>query len=82
VGGYEWLHLCGSLTAYTVLIDIDLVARTGGIKVLLHCLGDGPTELAPLVISAFLRIVDSPRTRAYLNLGTDIEACGSCGVQS
>jgi large subunit ribosomal protein L17e len=54
-------------------MDIDLLARSGGMKVLLHVLGDGPSELAPIIASAFLHIIDSPRTRASLCVGTDIE---------
>lgn len=56
-----------------VLMDIDLLARSGGMKVLLHVLGDGPNELTPIIASAFLHIIDSPRTRASLSVGTDIE---------
>lgn len=58
-----------------VLIDIELVARTDGIRVLLHALAEGPLEMAPLLSSAFLYIADSPRTRAYLHPGTDLEVC-------
>ena len=60
-----------------VLIDIELMARTGGIRVLLHGLGEGPLEMAPLLASAFLHIADSPRTRAYLHPGTDLEVSGT-----
>lgn len=67
----QWLMLI----THTVLIDIDLVARTGGIRFLLHVLGDGPVEITPILASAFLHIVDSPRTRAYLHVGTDLEVC-------
>lgn len=56
-----------------VLIDIDLVARTGGMRFLLHALGEGPVELTPILASTFLHIVDSPRTREYINVGTDLE---------
>jgi rapamycin-insensitive companion of mTOR len=55
------------------LIDIDLVARTGGIRFLLHALGEGPVEMGPLLAATFLYIVDSPRTRAYLRVGGDLE---------
>lgn len=54
-------------------MDIDLLARSGGIRVLLHVMGEGPHELAPIIASAFLHIIDSPRTRVYLSVGTDIE---------
>lgn len=57
----------------TVLIDIELVAKTGGIRVLLNVLAEGPLELAPLLTPIFLYIADSPRTRAYLHAGTDLE---------
>lgn len=56
-----------------MLIDIDLVARTGGIRFLLHALGEGPTEMGPILASAFLYIVDSPRTRSFLRVGSDLE---------
>ncbi len=56
-----------------MLIDIDLVARTGGLRVLLHALAEGPLEMAPILSSAFLYIADSPRTRAYLHPGIDLE---------
>jgi rapamycin-insensitive companion of mTOR len=58
---------------FPVLIDIDLVSRTGGVRFLLQALGDGPVELTPILASTFLHLVDSPRTRPYFNLGTDLE---------
>lgn len=65
--------ICIQTLTEILLMDIDLLARSGGIRVLLHVLGEGPHELAPIIASAFLHIVDSPRTRAYLSVGTDIE---------
>ena len=59
--------------AAEVLIDIDLVSRTGGIRFLLHVLGEGPLEITPVLAATFLHIVDSPRTRAYLRVGADLE---------
>jgi hypothetical protein len=56
-----------------VLIDIDLVSRTGGMRALLQALVDGPVEIAPIIASAFLYIVDAPRTRAYLRPGFELE---------
>lgn len=56
-----------------VLLDINLVHRCEGMKVLLQSLSDGPPELAPVLALAFLTITDSPRTRAYLHPGTDLE---------
>lgn len=61
------------LTLCQVLIDIDLVSRTGGIGFLLHVLGEGPAELTPILATTFLHIVDSPRTRVYLRVGMDLE---------
>lgn len=49
------------------------MARTGGIRVLLQSLVDGPIEVGQILATAFLYIVDAPRTRAYLHPGTDIE---------
>ncbi|RXW24422.1 hypothetical protein EST38_g1410 [Candolleomyces aberdarensis] len=65
--------VCIQTLTEILLMDIDLLARSGGMKVLLHVLGDGPSELAPIIASAFLHIIDSPRTRASLCVGTDIE---------
>ncbi len=61
------------LTKSIVLIDVDLLERSGGMRVLLQALVDGPAELAPIMTSAFLHIVDIPRSRVYLNPGTDLE---------
>ncbi|THH20076.1 hypothetical protein EW146_g1188 [Bondarzewia mesenterica] len=65
--------ICVQTLAEIMLIDIELVARTGGIRVLLQMLADGPTEIAQLLTPVFLYIVDSPRTRSYLRAGTDLE---------
>ena len=51
------------------------MARTGGIRFLLHALGEGPVEMGPILAATFLYIVDSPRARSYLNVGTDLEVC-------
>ncbi|CCL99718.1 uncharacterized protein FIBRA_01740 [Fibroporia radiculosa] len=56
-----------------LVIDIELMADTGGIRTLLHALADGPPEMSSLLASAFLYIVDSPRTRVYLCPGVDLE---------
>ena len=58
---------------YAVMIDIDLLARCGGLRVLLHSLAEAPGELTPLLASTFLYIVDLPRTRGYLRPGSDLE---------
>jgi rapamycin-insensitive companion of mTOR len=55
------------------MIDIDLAARTGVIRFLISLMGEGPVEMAPILASIFLQIVDSPRTRAYIQVGTDLE---------
>ncbi|KAJ7672758.1 Rapamycin-insensitive companion of mTOR, N-term-domain-containing protein [Mycena rosella] len=65
--------ICIQTLAEILVIDTDLVARTGGMRFLLHALGEGPLEIAPILASAFLHIVDSPRTRAYLQVGADLE---------
>ncbi|KAL0961199.1 hypothetical protein HGRIS_006168 [Hohenbuehelia grisea] len=56
-----------------LLLDIDLVGKIGGIRFLLHACGEGPVELAPIIAATFLHIADSPRTRSYLHVGTDLE---------
>ncbi|KAF9242546.1 Rapamycin-insensitive companion of mTOR, N-term-domain-containing protein [Melanogaster broomeanus] len=58
-------QICVQTLAEMSLLDIDLVARSGGIRFLLHALGEGP--------ATFLHIIDSPRTRAYLRIGIDVE---------
>ncbi|THH23167.1 hypothetical protein EUX98_g8011 [Antrodiella citrinella] len=65
--------ICVQTLSEILLIDIELMAKTGGIRVLLHALAEGPLEMAPIISSAFLYIVDSPRTRAYLHPGIDLE---------
>ncbi|EDR13794.1 uncharacterized protein LACBIDRAFT_309182 [Laccaria bicolor S238N-H82] len=65
--------ICVQTLTEIMVLDIDLVARTGGIRFLLHVLGEGPVEITPILAAAFLHIVDSPRTRAYLRVGTDLE---------
>jgi len=56
-----------------VIIDIDLAARTGAIRFLLHVLGEGPIEIAPILAAVFLHLIDSPKKRAYIRVGTDLE---------
>ncbi|CAA7271328.1 unnamed protein product [Cyclocybe aegerita] len=65
--------ICIQTLAEILIIDIDLAARTGTIRFLLHVLGEGPVEITPILASVFLHIVDSPRTRAYIQVGTDLE---------
>jgi rapamycin-insensitive companion of mTOR len=59
------------------MFDVDLVAKTGGMRVLLGVLADGPEELAPTLVTTFLYLLDMPATRCYLNPGTDLEVCVS-----
>ncbi|KAJ4465087.1 Rapamycin-insensitive companion of mTOR, N-term-domain-containing protein [Lentinula lateritia] len=65
--------ICIQTLAELVILDTDLVDRAGGIRFLLHAAGEGPVEITPLLASTFLYIIDSPRTRAYLRVGTDLE---------
>ncbi|KAL0580619.1 hypothetical protein V5O48_001349 [Marasmius crinis-equi] len=65
--------ICIQTLAELVVLDIDLVAKTGGIRVLLHVIGEGPTDITPILAFTFLHIVESPRSRAYLSVGTDLE---------
>ena len=55
------------------VIDIDLASQTGAIQFLLHILGEGPVEIARILASVFLHLVDSPRTCVYFQVGTDLE---------
>ncbi|KAF8827637.1 hypothetical protein HHX47_DHR4000396 [Lentinula edodes] len=65
--------ICIQTLAELVILDTDLVDRAGGIRFLLHAAGEGPVEITPILASTFLHIIDSPRTRAYLRVGTDLE---------
>ncbi|THV00832.1 hypothetical protein K435DRAFT_827891 [Dendrothele bispora CBS 962.96] len=65
--------ICIQTLAEIIVLDTDLVARTGGVRALLHAIGEGPLEITPLLAFTFLHLVDSPRTRVYLNVGTDLE---------
>ncbi|KAI0052718.1 hypothetical protein FA95DRAFT_1553382 [Auriscalpium vulgare] len=71
--------MCIQTLAEILLIDIELVAKAGGIRVLLHTLAEGPMELSSMLNAVFLCIVDSPRTRAFLAPGMDLEM-GLSGV--
>ncbi|KAH7098966.1 Rapamycin-insensitive companion of mTOR, N-term-domain-containing protein [Auriculariales sp. MPI-PUGE-AT-0066] len=59
--------------AEIMLLDVDLVSRTGGMRVLLGVLAEGPEEMAPTLATTFLYLLDMPATRGYLNPGTDLE---------
>ncbi|KAF9267369.1 hypothetical protein L218DRAFT_977972 [Marasmius fiardii PR-910] len=65
--------ICIETLAELAVMDIDLVARSGGIRVLLHVIGEGPIDITPILAFTFLHIVELPRSRAYLNVGTDLE---------
>ncbi|KAI0304497.1 Rapamycin-insensitive companion of mTOR, N-term-domain-containing protein [Multifurca ochricompacta] len=56
-----------------MLIDIQCVAKAGGMRVLLQTLSEGPPALASLLNQAFLYIIDSPSTRKYFRPGKDLE---------
>lgn len=72
MGGSGFRRLTHS-RSLPVMIDIDLLARCGGLRVLLHSLAEAPGEFTPLLASTFLYIVDLPRTRSYLRPGSDLE---------
>ncbi|CAE6461428.1 unnamed protein product [Rhizoctonia solani] len=66
--------LCLLTLAEIVLIDIELVSKSGGLRSVLTALTEGPAELAPIIAQVFLHIIDAPRTRRYLTPGVDLEA--------
>ncbi|CUA72508.1 Protein ste16 [Schizosaccharomyces pombe 972h-] [Rhizoctonia solani] len=65
--------LCLLTLSEIVLIDIELVSKSGGLRSVLTALTDGPAELAPIIAQVFLHIIDAPRTRRYLTPGVDLE---------
>lgn len=56
-----------------MLIDVQCVARAGGMRVLLQILSEGPPALASLLSPVFLYILDSPSTRKHFRPGKDLE---------
>ena len=56
-----------------MVFDIELVARAGGLKILLNTLVDGPHELSQILTTVFLHVLDSPSSRKYLTPGRDLE---------
>lgn len=82
---YWGFLIAAMLMVLLVIIDIDLATRTGVVRFLLHVLGEGPIELAPILATVFLHLVDCPRTRAYIRVGTDLEVgfalVSSCSVR-
>ncbi|QRV77606.1 STE16 protein [Ceratobasidium sp. AG-Ba] len=66
-------HICLLTLAEILLIDIELVCKSGGLRTVLGALTDGPAELAPVLAQVFLHLIDTPRTRKYLTPGVDLE---------
>ncbi|KAF8501078.1 Rapamycin-insensitive companion of mTOR, N-term-domain-containing protein, partial [Russula emetica] len=56
-----------------MLVDVQCVARAGGMRVLLQILSEGPPALASLLSPVLLYILDSPSTRKYFRPGKDLE---------
>lgn len=56
-----------------MLIDVQCVARAGGMRILLQTLSEGPPALASLLSPVFLYIIDSPSTRKHFRPGKDLE---------
>ncbi|KAI0322355.1 Rapamycin-insensitive companion of mTOR, N-term-domain-containing protein [Amylostereum chailletii] len=65
--------ICIQTLAEIMVIDIELVVRAGGLRILLNTLVEGPPELSSSLTSVFLHILDSPGTRKYLWPGSDLE---------
>ncbi|KZO96980.1 hypothetical protein CALVIDRAFT_480721 [Calocera viscosa TUFC12733] len=71
----DLLHLAALETlAELVLVDIDLVCLTGGMRVLLQAWAEGGAEIGPALAGVFLYLIDRPRTRGYFRLGCDLES--------
>ncbi|VDC00682.1 unnamed protein product [Peniophora sp. CBMAI 1063] len=66
-------NICVQTLAEILLIDMELVVNSGGMRTLLHVLAEGPMELSSLLTSVFLYVVDSPKTRSYLMPGSEME---------
>lgn len=59
--------------AELVIVDLELLKRAEGLRVVLQAFIEGPFELSPHVALAFLPIMDMPETRKILRPGLDIE---------
>lgn len=59
--------------AELVVIDLELLKRAEGLRVVLQAFIEGPFELSPHIALAFLPIMDMPETRSILRPGLDIE---------
>lgn len=66
-------HLCLETLAELAIFDLRLLIRGGGLRTVLQSLNDGSPELAPVLVQAFLHLIDMPSTREYLRPGLDLE---------
>ena len=68
--------------AELVVIDLELLKRAEGLRVVLQAFIEGPFDLSPHLALAFLPIMDMPETRQLLRPGLDIEVCHHAQPQS
>ncbi|KAI0036452.1 Rapamycin-insensitive companion of mTOR, N-term-domain-containing protein [Vararia minispora EC-137] len=66
-------NICVETLAEILLIDMELVVKAGGVRVLLQTLAEGPVEMTNLLTPIFLYVMDSPKTRSYLMPGSEME---------
>ncbi|KAK4048462.1 hypothetical protein OIO90_005793 [Microbotryomycetes sp. JL221] len=56
-----------------LLRDISLLVHSGGLRIILQTLSQGPFDLSLFLTNCFNYIMDKPGTRQYLRPGVDVE---------
>ncbi|PWN32613.1 uncharacterized protein FA14DRAFT_125928 [Meira miltonrushii] len=61
--------------AELVLHDVDLVIRSGAMRILLSAAGDVSVDIQPELLAIMLYLADMPSTRRYFRPGYDLVTC-------
>ncbi|GAA93563.1 uncharacterized protein L969DRAFT_89176 [Mixia osmundae IAM 14324] len=76
----RWIAL--ETLAELALIDIDLLARSGGLKRLLQSVNEGPSALSPMLAGVFAHLLDLPASRSYFRPGIDLQSSLGVGTEA
>lgn len=66
-----------TINVILVVLDPALIISSGGNKVLLQTLSDGPFEIANELVKLFIFLLDVPSTRKYVRPQSDLQVCFS-----
>lgn len=58
---------------FLVILDVALVVRSGGLRVLIQALIDGQHGISEVLIQSVLYVLDTPDKRRYLRPGVELE---------